>query len=118
MGSCNEKNEIDNNFKCENIFECEKPRKLKERKFLSIKRKRKKKLKNSKDPALLEGVIKRGRGRARKCPLTHIKEIETSKYNSFFNNPLSFPEEGKSINVYGVVNFDDIILEQDIIEGN
>ena len=118
LGNCCEKIEIDNNFKCKNIFESEKPRKVKEIKFLSIKRKRKKKLKNSKNPALLEGAIKRGRGRARKCPPTHIEEIETSKYNSFFNNSIICPEVGKNINVYNVINFDDIILAQDIIEGN
>ena len=112
FGSYCEKNEIDN------YFECEKPKKVKELKFLSIKRKRKKKSKNSKNPVLLEGAKKRGRGRARKYPPKATEEIETSKYNYFFNNPLSSLQEGKSINVCNVVNFDDIILAQDIIEGN
>jgi len=60
--------------------------------------------KKTKHPELLEGQPKRGRGRPRKYPPKTVGDFESTKYDSFFNNPPRNPEEGKTINVHNVVN--------------
>ena len=59
--------------------------------------------KKTKHPELLEGQPKRGRGRPRKYPPKAVGDFESTKYDSFFNNPPRCPEEGKSIDVHNVV---------------
>ena len=61
---------------------------------------------------LLEDRPKRARGRPKKYLSMEVEESESNGSDSRCR------EEGTNIDMYNVVNFDEIILGQDIIEGN
>ena len=48
---------------------------------------------------MLEGQVKRGRGRPRKYPQKPNSDFETTKYDSFFNVPSRKAEEGVTLNI-------------------
>ena len=52
---------------------------------------------------MLEGQVKRGRGRPRKYPQKPNSDFETSKYDSFFNVASRKAEEGVTLNIQNLV---------------
>ena len=48
---------------------------------------------------MLEGQVRRGRGRPRKYPPKQKSDFESCKYDNFFNNPFRKGEEGIILNV-------------------
>ena len=61
---------------------------------------------------MLEGQIKRGRGRPRKYPPRTVSDFESTKYDNFFNVENRKPEDGLTLNIPVLVQnvFDSIYL--------
>ena len=65
-----------------------------------------------KHPEKIEGKIKKGRGRPKKYPLYPELDIESTKFDNFFNLPKRKVEEGKTLNILQIVEnvFNDLYL--------